>query len=396
MRYLVRSALRPFRPVWRAFALLLSLAALAALALPAAGIAVFGNGPDTASARTAPSDPEGATERLQAAVPGEPVRAVRLIAPGARIRPNERAFYGRIVARETVDLSFEVSGEMTSFPVTEGETIARGQTLASLDLDPFLRDVERRELLLEQAERSLARAQALVARNASTRVQAEDAETERNLADVELREAREALDDAVIRAPFDGLVATRLTANFTYVDPGEPVVRLHDMSEVRVEIDVPERLFTRIGDRSTLRFQALLPGHSQPVPLRLVEFHAQTAAVGQTYLVSLALPPLDIPGLIPGVSVTVIASTGGVEPTAIVPSSAVIVAADRSPQVMLFQALDGTLGIVEPAAVSVTTSTGTELIVEGLPPGAEVVAAGAHLLRPGQTVRRYTGLEVDD
>ena len=390
MRYLVRSRLRPSRYVWRGTALALGLIVLVALALPLAGIPVFGEETDP------PPSAVDRTGRTVAATPVAPMRAVRLIAPDAQARPTERTFFGRIVARETVDLSFEVSGELASFPVTEGETIARGQILASLDLAPFLRDVERRELMLEQADRALARAEALAARNVTTRVQAEDAETERDLRDVELRDARDALDDAVIRAPFDALVATRLTANFTHVDPGHPIVRLHDMSEVRVEIDVPEQLFLRLGSGDALNFAALMPGHDAPVPLRLVEFEAQTAGVGQTYLVSLALPPLDLPGLIPGVSATVIASTGAIDTAVRLPASAVIVGADRSPQVMLFDDLDGTYGIVERAMVSVTSTTGTDFIVEGLPPGAEVVAAGAHLLRPGQTVRRFTGLSTDD
>lgn len=390
MRYLVRPSLRSSRYVWRGTALALTLIVLVVLTLPLAGIPVFGEETDP------PPSAVDRTGSSPAATPLAPIRSVRLIAPGAQALPTERAFFGRIVARETVDLSFEVSGELASFPVTEGETISRGQVLASLDLAPFLRDVERRELMLEQAERSLARAEALAARNVTTRVQAEDAETERDLRDVELRDARDALDDAVIHAPFDALVATRLTANFTHVDPGQPIVRLHDMSEVRVEIDVPERLFLRLGDRDALTFSALVPGHDAPVPLRLVEFHAQTAGIGQTYLVSLALPPIDLPGLIPGVSATVIASTEAIDTAVKLPASAVIVAADRSPQVMLFENLDGTHGIVERASVSVTSTTGTDLIVEGLPPGAEVVAAGAHLLRPGQAVRRYTGLSTED
>ncbi len=380
---------RLLRPRWWGTGIALLLFGGIVLALPAAGVPVFGD-----TSRTPPAAAEAATGTLSAA--DAPVRAVRLIQPGVSTRPTERTFFGRIVARETVDLSFEVRGELIRFPVTEGERIAEGQVLASLDLAPFERAVERGEILLEQADRALARALALVARNVSTRVQAEDAETARDLQDVELREARDDLDDAVIRAPFDGLVATRLTANFSHVEPGQPVVRLHDMSEVHVEIDVPERLFLQVSDPEAVSFFALLPGRPDRVPLRLVEFHAQTDAIGQTYLVVLALPAIDHIGLIPGASVTVIAALATADPAPTVPSSALVVAADRSAQVLVFRETGGTRGTVDAVPVSVVSHIGTELVVDGLPAGAEIVAAGAHLLRPGQVVRRYVGLQAGD
>ena len=44
---------------------------------------------------------------------------------------------------------------------------------------------------------------------------------------------------------------------------------------------------------------------------------------------------------------------------------------------------------VQPRAVQVITADGNDVIVAGLQPGLEVVAAGVHVLSPGQTVTRF-------
>jgi hypothetical protein len=53
-------------------------------------------------------------------------------------------------------------------------------------------------------------------------------------------------------------------------------------------------------------------------------------------------------------------------------------------------------GTVRRRQVRIGAPTGTGLRVEGLPEDARIVAAGAHLLRDGQTVRVYDGLVVEE
>ena len=46
----------------------------------------------------------------------------------------------------------------------------------------------------------------------------------------------------------------RATSNSANVEVGQAIVRLHDMSEVRVEIDVPERLLQQIANTQQVWF----------------------------------------------------------------------------------------------------------------------------------------------
>ncbi len=325
------------------------------------------------------------------------LRPVRLIQPEQAGATLARSFFGRIVARETVDLSFEVNGRLEVLDVTEGDQVIEGEVLAQLDLAPFERAVERAELSLLQAERDAERANALARSNATSRVQADDAETARDLAEVALREARDDLEDATIRAPYTGLVASRIAANFSNVSAGQPILRLHDMSQVRVEIDVPERLIQRVGNPERIDFSASLPAIGGDVPLELVEFQAETAAIGQSYVVTLALPAVRLASLlVPGASVTVTATLPGARDGLSLPASAVLSGPDRDAAVLAFEPTGAEEGTLRRVAVNIRSETGTEFIVDGLPQGTEIVGAGAHLLREGQAVRRYTGLTVEE
>lgn len=306
-----------------------------------------------------------------------------------------RRFFGRIAARETVDLSFEVGGRLESLNATEGVRIREGARLATLDLAPFRRGVERAELALVQAERDLERARRLAETSAGSEVRAQDAETARDLASVALREARDALSDAKIDAPFDGLIARRIAAEHSTVDPGQPILRVHDMSEVRVEFDLPERLLSQLGDPATARYAGYLPGSEASIPLRFAEFQAEVDGLGQSYVVSLSAPKDGIGSLTPGASVTVEATVShGVSGVALPPDALV---ADAERRIWVFAlASDAEPTTLRKTPVQVVSNSGRGVIVEGIAPGAEIVAAGAHLLSDGVAVKRWRGLIVEE
>ncbi len=321
----------------------------------------------------------------------KPVTSVKLTSPAQDAQQASRTFFGRIAARETVDLSFEVGGHLVELPVTEGKPVTRDELIARLELGPFERAVERAQVDLEQATRAVERAETLAQQSVGSQVQAEDARSARDTADIALREAQAALEDATLTAPFDGLVAQRLTPNFANVSPGQPIVRLHDMSEIRVEIDVPERLF-QATDPAAVVWTGALPQVVDPIPLQIVEYDAQTSSVGQTFRVSLALPDLDFATLIPGASMSVTATVPvDTADGVLLPATAILPGADRTPQVMIYAD-----GQVRAVPVEVVSDTGTDLRVIGLPEGAQVVAVGGHLLTDGQEVRPYLGLSVQE
>lgn len=324
-----------------------------------------------------------------AATADEPiVKLTEVVSGTAELK---RVFFGKAVARETVDLAFQVGGQIVQLAVTEGAQVARGEVIAQMDLEPF-------ELALERAQANAAQARRMVERyeqlagSSVAETNLEDARTALQLADVAVRSAERDLEHATLHAPFDAIVATRLVPNYSTVTAGAPVVRLHNMSELRIEIDVPETLFQRAGRDPDISLQARFPASDKSYPLEIREFNAETADIGQTYSITLGMPLPEEFVVLPGSSAQVTAILRTADRRTEVPKSAIIIGNDKKTHVMVFAPAGAERGTVTRRPVEIApTDRGTVEIVSGLDDGEEIVVSGGGQLDDGATVRRFTG-----
>lgn len=318
-------------------------------------------------------------------------RLAKIVAVDASDGTVTRQFFGRVAARETVDLAFQVGGQVLEFPPREGQAIPEGSLIAQLDQEPFELALAQARTRAEQADRTVARLERLQG-SAVSEVTVDDAQTEAELAAIAVRDAERALRQATLRAPFDGLIAARNVAPFSTVAAGTPVVRLHDMSELRIDIDVPEIVFQSAGEDPDIALSARFPAIAGEFPLGVREFNAETSTIGQTFRITLGMAPPEGRVILPGSSVTVTAVLNRGEARMTVPQAAIVAANDGSPQVMVFAPTGAAEGSVRAVPVKIMPSnTGTVVVLSGLEQGQEIVASGGSLLEDGDTVRRFTG-----
>ena len=318
-----------------------------------------------------------------------PVKLFRVEAPSTSVA---RQFFGKVAARQTVDLAFQTAGQIVRFPAVEGQIVPAGRMIAQLDLEPFELSLEQARLQRNRAHRRAQRLKELEG-GAASRVSVEDAATEAGLAEVARRNAEYALKHATLYAPFDALVARRSVAKFTTVNAGTPVVRVHDMSEIWIEIDVPEVLFQRAGRDSGFEVFARFPASDALFPVEVREFNAETSRIGQTFRVTLGMAPPEGLNILPGSSVTILATRRLPDSRIVLPASAVALAADGSTSVMVFREVQDDEGVVAARRVTLAVGRHGEFqVVEGLSVGEEIVAAGVHALGDGARVRRFRGL----
>ncbi len=302
-----------------------------------------------------------------------------------------RQFFGRVAARQTVDLAFQVSGQIVEMPVNEGFVIPKGELIAQLDQAPFQRRYDRAVLQKDQADRTLARLSRLRGTTAS-QVAVDDAETAAQLAEIAVRDAEYDLEHATLSAPFDALVSSRAVEAFTTVSAGTPIVRIHDMSELRIEVDVPEILFQRSSQEDDLTITAKFPASDEVFPLQIREFDAESSTVGQTFRIQFGLTPPEGLQILPGSSVTVNVQVQDARTGIIIPASAIVADADGALGVMVFSPVGADEGTIRHVPVTIEpTQTGDVRVLTGLSDGDEIVVAGGGALTDGQAVRRFTG-----
>ena len=175
---------------------------------------------------------------------------------------------GYVVAQRKAAVASKATGRLEYLGVVEGDRVKKGQVLARLEdtdikasLDQARANLRLNEADLRDAEQWLARQKTLLEKGVSTQSDYDGAEAryQRVLASIAVAKAivvgaEVALENTLIRAPFDGTVLTKSADVGEMVAPmaasvssRSAVVTLADMSSLQVEADVSESNIERIA-----------------------------------------------------------------------------------------------------------------------------------------------------
>jgi len=158
--------------------------------------------------------------------------------------------------------------------VRPGATVTRGEVLATLDCRNASAEsqavaAEARAIAASQqavADKSARLNQLLagkyVSENEAEMTQAESASEEAKLAEEKAKLQKFNLDvnDCILRAPFDGEVATRTIDPGAFVRPGTSIVSVVDRNTVRMTIDVPESDFDLVAPGTSVNVHVVATG----------------------------------------------------------------------------------------------------------------------------------------
>lgn len=85
----------------------------------------------------------------------DPVRPVKTMVVGAGSEERQRFFSGRVESSRAADLTFTVSGVLVQLPVTEGQSVAKGDLIAQLRDEEFRARLQTLQGQLDQARAAL-------------------------------------------------------------------------------------------------------------------------------------------------------------------------------------------------------------------------------------------------
>jgi RND family efflux transporter MFP subunit len=167
---------------------------------------------------------------------------------------------GLLASKQEVKLSFKTGGIIQSISVDEGQTVKKGQLLASLNLTEINAQVSQAEQAFDKAQRDLNRAQNLYADSAATREQVQNAGTGMQVASATLQSAKFNRQYSTIYAPENGQILKRYAENGELVSPGSPVFVFASSGKEQwiLRTGVADRDMVRmtLGDKATVKFDA--------------------------------------------------------------------------------------------------------------------------------------------
>jgi membrane fusion protein (multidrug efflux system) len=170
---------------------------------------------------------------------------------------------GQIEAVQSIELRPEVSGRITEILVREGQSVGAGTPLFKVDDAELKAQVAQAEADRQLARQALDRTKQLIAQNASSTSDLEQAEAKSRATDANYDLLKTRLDRTIVRAPFGGIAGRRQVSIGTYVTNQTPLITLQTVNPQYAVFQVPERYAERLRRGQLVSFQvAARPGRN--------------------------------------------------------------------------------------------------------------------------------------
>lgn len=334
------------------------------------------------------------------AVPsGDDIRPVRVMEVAPIATSMVADLPGEVRPRLETRVGFQVAGRIVARNVEVGQTVAAGQTLATLDAADYklAAAAAREALVAAQTDRDQQRADFKRFQELHGKGFISAADLERRKSALDAAEARykqaaaqaeasgNQQDYTVLKAPKAGVITAVDAEAGQVVAAGQSVVRLAPSAEKEVAIAIPESRLAQLRRIPEVRVSLWAGGPE--LRGRVREIAPVADAATRTFPARIALldPPADIAF---GMTATVKFDTPLPAPTVLLPLQALL----REGDATYVWKLDRQAMTVRRVPIKIAAAVGNEVAVaDGVAPGDTLVTAGVHLLKDGQRVKLLDG-----
>ncbi|HEV8118869.1 MAG TPA: efflux RND transporter periplasmic adaptor subunit, partial [Thermoanaerobaculia bacterium] len=129
--------------------------------------------------------------------------------PAATPSAGEDIYPSNLMVDQDVTIACHITGIIDAIHVDRGSVVTKGEPVATLNLGEFDADVRLTKENMELARAQLDRAKALSAQNITSKADLDTARAQFNVAVANWEKAKAVREYAVIRAPFNGIVAEK-------------------------------------------------------------------------------------------------------------------------------------------------------------------------------------------
>jgi len=164
--------------------------------------------------------------------------------------------YGRTAPDREAKLGAEIAGKIISLQVKKGDIVKRNQVIALIDTGDLAIQLQRAQAMLEVREKEFKAAQSLKRKGLQGEVAFANAQASLVEAKAMVSNAKLALRNTKVSAPFDGIVDYLFIEKGDFVGVGDPVATLIDLGKIVIEADVSERHIQdlKLNQSATVRF----------------------------------------------------------------------------------------------------------------------------------------------
>ena len=323
-----------------------------------------------------------------------------LVAPVVREQLQQTLpLSGTLVSPQLSNLSARVSGTVKTLHVDIGDRVVRGQPLMSLDdtiaklnLQSTEAARDEAEVLHQNAQRLADEALRLANSNHLSQTELQTRQSQAKAAQARVLQLNvqhsvqaEQLNRHTLHAPFDGVIASKLTETGQWVNDASAVLTLSQMNPLYLEVQVPERFFGQLQQGASVALST--NRDNGPASARIERIVPVSNPKTRTFLVRAQVANSDW-ALLPGMSVKAQLPLNTSSAEALqVPVDAIVRKANGSHQVWVVRNGENSR-VAQPVEVAIGRSAGNRVEIRstGLNTGDLVVILGNEDLKAGQPV----------
>lgn len=327
-------------------------------------------------------------------VKAEKVRPAKLHKVETGLSTRLLSFPAVIQAEKSSELTFQVSGQVTSLRVLEAQAVKKGQIIATVEERDYQNTVTQAQVEYQNAETEYQRAKRLYDQDAISRSILEQRDASRKVAQAALDSAQKTRGDTVLRAPFDGAISRVLVEQYQNIQAKEPIAILQSQG-VEAIVSVPADLVALSKQFDSKGAYVILD--AAPFKKLQAEFKEASGladSTTQTFQASFSFEAPEELLILPGMTASLhmdfdFAQASNILPTGIsVPLAAII---SNNGQQYVWK-VDPETMIISKQSVSAGQGMDGDLVtvVGGLKDGDLIIAAGGSFLSEGAKIKAWT------
>lgn len=160
---------------------------------------------------------------------------------------------GTLRADESVVIRPEINGRLVAVHFEEGQRVAKGDKLFSMDASVTAADLREAEANYENARRGNERATDLGARQLLSRSDVDAARAQLGVTQARVASALAQLEKTTILAPFSGVIGLREVSVGEVLSPGQALVNLVRLDPMEVDFSLPESALASVAAGQPVR-----------------------------------------------------------------------------------------------------------------------------------------------
>jgi membrane fusion protein (multidrug efflux system) len=311
---------------------------------------------------------------------GKPMAmAVKIAAVTQATVTQDATAVGSLLANEAVMIRPEIAGRITAIHFKEGERVSAGARLVSIDVAEVEAQRAANEAELTWSQQRFDRAVELSSKNFISPQALDEARANLSRAKARIAEDDAKLRKADVRAPFAGTLGLRVVSSGAYVRAGDDIVRLEDVTTLKLDFRIPETYLSRLKRDQEVSIS--VDAYPQRVfKGRTYAFDSSIDEKTRTVLLRARVPNPSAelkPGMFARVTLTLDVQAGAL----LIPEEAIV---PRGNQTLVFR-------VVDDKAVMTPIETGSRRpgfvqVVKGLNATDRVVTEGHQKLQDGMGV----------